>query len=64
MRAREVPHLHLPGAVVAGILVHEDHRGAASGLFIIKPRPVVRGYVRHHALQTLLPIICTQTKAE
>src|SRR3954453_21686261 len=49
MGAGEMAQLRLPGAVVAGIFVDEDHRGARPDLFIIKSRPVGRRDVRHRA---------------
>jgi hypothetical protein len=54
MRAGEEPHLHLPGAVVAGVFMYEDHRRTASGFFEIEPRSISRSDVRHHALPLLL----------
>ena len=39
--AREVAHLRLPAAMVAGELVHEDHRLAAPGLLEVQLDPVV-----------------------
>jgi hypothetical protein len=36
MGAREVPHLRLPGTVIAGEFVDKHHRRAGAGLLIIK----------------------------
>jgi hypothetical protein len=49
----EEAHLHLPGAVVACVFMDEDHWRAASGFFVVKPRPISRCDVRHHALRLL-----------
>ena len=45
--AREVAHLRLPAAVVAGELVHEDDRRAAAGLLVVQLDAVV-GVQRWH----------------
>src|SRR5215510_6604057 len=52
MRAREAPHLWLPGAVVGRILVHKDDRSALPRFLVVKPRPVSRGDMRHHVLHS------------
>ena len=49
MRAGEIPHLRLPGAIVGGIFVHEDDRRAGAGLLAIDPDAVRRRDVRHDA---------------
>jgi len=51
MGPREMPHLRLPGAVVAGIFMHEDHRRAVAGLFVIQPSAIPRSDMRHLVLR-------------
>ena len=64
VRAREMAHLRLPGAVVAGIFMHEDDRRAAAGFLVIEPNAVARGDMRHRVPRSNPPIICTRLKAE
>jgi hypothetical protein len=64
VRAGEVPHLHLPRAVVAGKLMNENNWRAYARFLVVKPGTVPCGDVRHHALRYSGAIICTQTKAE
>ena len=47
MRAREIPHLRLPGAVIAGKFVHEDDGRARAGLFDIKRGAIRAGDLGH-----------------
>ena len=49
---REVPQLRLPAPVVAGELVHEDHRVAAAGLLVVELHTVARGRVGHAVLRS------------
>src|SRR4029453_5559045 len=46
--AGEIPHLHLPRAVVACVFMYEDHRCAASGFFVVNPCSIWRCDVRHN----------------
>src|SRR5581483_2560381 len=50
MRAREMPQLRLPAAIVAGIFVHENDRRALPGLFVIEADAVGSRDVRHQGL--------------
>ena len=47
VRAGEVPHLRLPGAVVRRIFMDEHHRRAAAGFLDVEFRSVGRGDLRH-----------------
>ena len=50
----EMPHLRLPGAMVAGELMHEDDRCARAGLFVMQANAVIG--LSHAALITGLPV--------
>jgi hypothetical protein len=47
MLAREMPHLRLPAAVVAGEFVHEQNRRAAAGFLVIEAHAVFRQGMGH-----------------
>src|SRR3954466_2596057 len=47
VEAREEPHLRLPAAVIAGVLVDEDERRPLAAFLVVKADGVVRGCVRH-----------------
>ena len=55
MGAREMPHLRLPRAVVAGIFMHEDDRRPLAvflaRLFVVQTGAIPRGNMRHRVLQ-------------
>ena len=44
---REMAHLRLVAAMVAGELVDEDDRQALAGLFVVELHAIVSGHVRH-----------------
>jgi hypothetical protein len=56
--AGEVAQLGLPAAMVAGELVHEDHRKARAGLLVVQLNPVVGLGERHGGSLPRFPFGC------